>query len=371
MGYYLLLTETILDFIALFLGLLLIVRAHDNWMRLAWGILGAMVALVFLVDNVRWLTVYYKISTELPARNDLLLMPRMLKWFVLAYITSLFPLSSLRPGYLTSMRLVILSIPVGITVIVAICYRLFNGVITPLESLQDVGRYADLLDIQLRLGIFAVTIIIPPFYFFTPLVGKWSSVRRKASPFMSLYIFSILLVLCYYVAFTLFSNDFIFFTYGLLIILFYISFSLFFLLYENPLSTRERMVPVIVSSQESLAVILYSQLEAYLKESRSFTQPDYSIDDLVSALNTRQSMVVEAIKCGGFSGFRELVNYMRIEYFKQLACERRGRSVKELMYDCGFVSRSTFYRIFSSYENMTPTEYIEQLYWTKNENFPK
>ena len=46
--------------------------------------------------------------------------------------------------------------------------------------------------------------------------------------------------------------------------------------------------------------------------------------------------------------------HLRTEYFKQLAAAMPGVSVKELMFRCGFTSRSSFYRLFAGQENMSP-----------------
>ncbi len=362
MKYFLLLTETGLDFIALVLGVLLIIKRHDNRMRLALGVLVSALALIFLVDNVRWLFVYHTVSSDLPARNELLLLHRMVKWVVLAYVASLFPLSSLRPGYLTSLRLTVLSIPVGMVTIVAVCYWLFNGTITPLDSLHAIIQHIGLLDVRLRLILFVFTVIIPCCYFLIPLFTGGIIGSRKATPFMNFYIFSALFILAYYIAFTLFGNDFIFFTYGIVVIAFSLCFSVMFLLYEDPLSVHEKQIKASPPNEESMEEILYSRINVYLNDYRPFIRPDYSLAELAKDMSTRQSLVIAAIKDGGFSGYREFINYVRIEHFKQLAHAGHDSSVKELMYKCGFRSRTTFYRLFSNYESVTPSEYIEQLY---------
>lgn len=363
MSFYYLLCEAVIDLISCVLGVVLIVRAHDNRMRLTWGIVCLAVSLVLLYDNFTWLSVHRSVSADLPAHNDLLLLFRMMEWFGLAYVVSLFPLSSLRPGYLTSLRLLISAIPVGSVILIGLCYWFFNGKITQLTSLQAVADHLGVFDVRLRLGIFIVSVIIPPLYFMAPLFGKWKTVRRHTTPIMTAYIVAMLVVLVYYIVFTLFPNDFLFYSFGMVAILFCFFFSIIFLLYENPLSIHGKEM-VLITGGESLADILYVQIDTYLKENHLFTNPKYTIDELAVSLNTRTVLVTEAIKSGGFSGFREYMNYLRIDYFKLLAQTYRTRSIKELMYDSGFVSRSTFYRLFSGYERMTPTEYIEQLYHT-------
>lgn len=363
MNFYYLLCEAVIDLISCVLGVVLIVRAHDNRMRLTWGIVCLTISVVLLYDNLTWLSVHRTVSADLPAHNDLLLLFRMMNWFGLAYIVSLYPLSSLRPGYLTSFRLLISAIPVGIVILVGLCYWFFNGTITQLTSLQAVTDNLDAFDVRLRLAIFVISVFIPPLYFMAPLFGKWKAVHRHTTSRMTAYIVVMFVLLVYYIIFTLFPNDFLFYSFGMVVILFCIFFSALFLLYENPLTKHEKEITPL-ADEESLADIFYIQIDAYLNENHSFTNPNYTIEELSLALNIRPMLVTEGIKSGGFSGFREYMNYLRIEHFKQLAHTCRTRSIKELMFDCGFVSRSTFYRVFAIYEDMTPMEYIERLYHT-------
>ncbi len=360
-----LIVETLLDLCAVALGVVIIWRAHDNRMQLAWGLLCILLCGVFLADNIRWLAMYYTSSVGMVHQNDLLLIPRMIKWVGLAFATSLFPLSSLRPGYLTSMRLLVLSIPLGVVILVALCYQWFNGFVTPLHTLQDVIVHFHLLDVQLRVAIFAATVILPPVYFLSSLKGKGEIVRRRATPVMKLFICSMFLILAYYIAFMLFANNFIFHTYGIVVALFNIAFSFLFLLNENPLSVRELPQVAPIAWSVSPVDALYQRMNVYLETDHPYANPDYSIADLAGALGVKSYLLAETIRLAGFSGFREYINYLRILQFKTLAHTRCGQSVKELMYQSGFTSRSTFYRIFSSHENMTPLEYLEQLVRTK------
>ena len=75
-------------------------------------------------------------------------------------------------------------------------------------------------------------------------------------------------------------------------------------------------------------------------------------------MNEKEKSISQAIKSGGFTGFREYINYLRLEHFKKLATEYPDKNIKELMYLCGFTSRTTFYRIFTEKFGMSPSQYI-------------
>ena len=90
-----------------------------------------------------------------------------------------------------------------------------------------------------------------------------------------------------------------------------------------------------------------------------YTDQRYNIELLAKSLNKQEHDISAAIKSQGFTGFREYINYLRLEYFKQLAAENPKSNVKELMFACGFTSRATFYRNFSEKYGVSPSKFIE------------
>jgi len=78
-------------------------------------------------------------------------------------------------------------------------------------------------------------------------------------------------------------------------------------------------------------------------------------------LGIKEQVIIQAIKSAGFTGFKEYLNYQRLEHFKVLASNNSHISIKELMFACGFSSRSTFYRVFSEQYGITPIKYINSL----------
>ncbi len=125
MGILYLSIEIAFDLLTLLIGCLLVFRAKDNHLKRYWGLIAAGIGLVFLWENIGWLT----IVTETPTYRftDLLSIEKMLKWYLPASLISLFPTASLRPGYLTPFKVLLsLLIPIVITTI-GICYIFFNG----------------------------------------------------------------------------------------------------------------------------------------------------------------------------------------------------------------------------------------------------
>lgn len=367
MSYYLLIFEIILDVTALVLGIILICRERDNHLRMIWGFMTGFLALFMLNDNFHWLFLAENNWGELPVY--LLSLLRMLKWYALAHIFSLFPLASLRPGWLTSLRLIIFCFPLLIVGVIALCYIWFNGHITPIHSVRGIFFHIGKLDVQLRLAVFFISLVNPLLYLAIPFMGKWAVARRRLTSRMYLYLICGTVSCLMYVFFTLKTSSWVFDLYGYVVIAPSIIFSLMYLRDEDPLSSpfsSNEKVPndgtLAGQPVVSLAVYkLFLQMEEFMKKEKPFVVSDYSIHDLTASLDSRQSLVIRAIQYAGFSGFREYVSFLRLNYFKQLAMDSPYFSVKELMFRSGFSSRSSFYRYFTEQEKMSPKEFIDRL----------
>ena len=81
--------ELTLDLIALIIGIILIIRAKDNYPKLYWGIIATGIGIMFSWENIGWLT----IVTDTPEYNftELLNIEKMLKWYALANIVAPVP----------------------------------------------------------------------------------------------------------------------------------------------------------------------------------------------------------------------------------------------------------------------------------------
>lgn len=353
--------ELLFDLIALTMGVILIFRAKDNYQRRYWGVIAAGIGLIMTWENIGWLTVV----TDTPTYQftELLNMEKMLKWYVLASLVSLFPMVSLRPGYFNHFRILVSLLPAIIVITIGLCYLCFNGDITPIDSLTQVIPNLGKLDVKLRLTIFLITIFIPLVFFTHPIISNKSYRRMNKNAY--LFIGFLFLFLGVYILFTLSISEFIFNLFGIVAITFTTLFSIQYLRSENPFSDHITMVCDKKNYKEESRMQLpppsplFSTVGIYLKEHHSYTDKSYSLENLAKSLGEKEFAVSEAIKSGGFTGFREYINHLRLEWFKQLATEHPTKNVKELMFLSGFSSRSTFYRNFSERHGISPSKFIE------------
>ena len=270
----------------------------------------------------------------------------MLKWYALANIVALFPIASLSPGYLNHFRIfTFLLLPI-ITITVGISYLGFNGNITPIHSIDEIIPNIHQIDVKLRVCIFLLSVFTPLVLLIYPMMNN--KTYRRINNNMYLFIGFLFVFLGIYILFTLNINEFVF--------------------NENPFSNHINMIHnakntestiMLQAGKPSPTLPLFSTIEAYLQEQHPYTDQRYNIELLAKSLNKQEHDISAAIKSQGFTGFREYINYLRLEYFRQLAAENPKSNVKELMFACGFTSRATFYRNFSEKYGVSPSKFIE------------
>lgn len=363
MGILYLSVELAFDMLTCIIGCILIFQAKDNYQKRYWGMIAACIGAVFIWENVGWLM----IVSETPSYRftDLLSIEKMLKWYIPASIVCLFPTASLCPGYLTPFRILVLQLFPLVTITIGLSYLGFNGYITPIMSLAQIFPNLGKTDVLLRSVIFLITVITPTAFALYPVIHH--KAYRKISKEMYLFIGFMFLFLIIYILFTLSINEFIFNLFGITAVAFTLLFSFEYLFNENPFSTHTQMLYNGNLQDESLSgkqsdvqiLPLFSIIEDTLKENLAFTNQNYSIKDLAEVLSQKESAVSEAIKSSGYTGFREYICSLRLEYFKELADTCPEKNVKELMFQCGFTSRSTFYRNFMKKYGVSPLKYLE------------
>lgn len=366
-----------IDTLALILGIILICKKSDNLPKFYWGIIAALIGLVFIWENIGWVN----IRTQNPVYEyrDILNIEKMVKFYILASIVSLYPLASLRPGHLTKFKVALYMIPPVMITTIGICYLLFNGNTTALDSISQIGSNLNQFDVKLRLTIFIFTIITPLIYFLGPLLG--SSGQRKINNTMYAFIGFMFALLGIYILFTLFICDLFFNGFGIVSILFSIFFSIQYIRRESPLSDRieaikatnhpvfdeEKIEEATIETKNEPAVILplFRSIDDYLKKNHDYTSSKFSLEILSKSIHESETNISHAIKSAGYSGFKEYVNKLRLEHFRHLALQDSHRTTKELWVKCGFPSKATFYRQFSLAYNETPREFIDKQNYTE------
>ena len=366
--------EILLDIIGLVAGFVVLIRSSDNKLQRAWGMLATTLSALLLGDNIEWIYLFSQGVTEIPRFTDLP-MEHLSIWHIFRVIIffqfySLFPIASLRPGMLTFSKILNLFIPTILICCISICYQLFNGHFTELNSFNDICINIGNKDVIVRLSLFIASVIAPCVNFFFPFVKRWIPSRRKRSKAMLFYMISFGVIMLGYIWLMLGTSSLCFNLFGYLVIVPVLYLDTLYLKNENPLTLppspdkdlKSEEIEAIREIEVSPAVLeLNEKLILLMKETVPFTDPKYSIGDLLGDLNTNENRLNKALRYNGFSGFRDYINYNRLQYFKEQAILNKSLTVKELMFKSGFTSRSSFYRYFASVEKMSPSEYMDML----------
>lgn len=360
MDYFLTSFEILLDAFTWVLGVVLFFKAKDNRFRRNWGFLVFVLSSVMLYENSCWL--FFPLVKNMEDPLVLLSFSRMLKYYILAHVFSLFPIGSLRPGWLTPQRLLLFWLPPLLATAIVLCYIWFNGYCTPLFSLEEVSRNISQQNVQLRVGLFVLSLVSPVVNYLIPFIGKEGIYRRRRlTTGMYVYSVCVVLIMWTYIFFTLTPNWWLFEIYGFVILLLPVSISILSLRRENPLSAPPETDEVSLEELEVSPVVydLYLKMLELMRTKHPYASRTYTIRQLCAQLEAKQKYVVRAIRYAGFTGFQEYIDFLRLEYFKELILLSPEISLPDLIAESGFASQSKFYREFTKQEKMTPEEFIE------------
>ena len=111
--------------------------------------------------------------------------------------------------------------------------------------------------------------------------------------------------------------------------------------------------PVLMENIERRVLALMEDKKVYL-------DPDMSLQKLSSLTSTNETYLSNTVNdCFGCN-FRTLLNKYRIEYAK-FQISNEGGLVKDIYKNCGFVSRSAFYRSFKQETGLSPLQFLKQI----------
>ena len=134
--------------------------------------------------------------------------------------------------------------------------------------------------------------------------------------------------------------------------------------YQKQKSSEEFMEQILTKNSSTVSsnkdMELFLKIKKYLRTEHVLSDPLLDRNRLADALGTNYTYISNAIQTGAGVSVNAYINQVRIDY----ACEllkREVYSITDIQFECGFQSRTTFYRAFKKQINMNPTEFKKEL----------
>lgn len=180
----------------------------------------------------------------------------------------------------------------------------------------------------------------------------------KASPIIEKWL--LLLVLATFVVWgVFFFAQFQYFISGSIVFSFlFYSFYAYFIFHKKSASAvfkRKRKISLTVNKQETDQLI--GQLKAYMSAEKPYTDPNLKSAHVAQQLNLSTHELSRLINDHLDKTFTDFINEYRIEEAKLLIAENSRYTLEAIGNQCGFNSKSAFYKAFKKFQGTTPGKY--------------
>lgn len=111
------------------------------------------------------------------------------------------------------------------------------------------------------------------------------------------------------------------------------------------------------SLTRDLRMELKQRLEHHLQNERSFLNADLSMDQLADSLDIPSKTLSQVINQSYDRSFFEWINSFRIKEAQRLLVEKPQATVLEILYQCGYNTKSSFNTSFKKHTGVTPSTF--------------
>ncbi|GAA4274866.1 hypothetical protein GCM10022258_41620 [Aquimarina gracilis] len=114
---------------------------------------------------------------------------------------------------------------------------------------------------------------------------------------------------------------------------------------------------------ETRSMEIQQQIQSFFDKDQKFLNPNLKIIDLSRTIDVPSHHISQVLNENMNSSFYEILNQYRIEKAKEMlqSGALQKLSIQAIGEECGFSSKTSFYRAFKKVTSMTPTQYIETL----------
>lgn len=123
--------------------------------------------------------------------------------------------------------------------------------------------------------------------------------------------------------------------------------------------TEEAGIPESANENEDNLKKVFGRILFALEKERIYTNPTLSLSDTADYVKSNDKYVSAAIAEHANMNYSNFINFYRINEAKRLIYEEGHFNLNEVMYACGFNSRTTFYNAFKKHTGMSPKQFKE------------
>lgn len=107
---------------------------------------------------------------------------------------------------------------------------------------------------------------------------------------------------------------------------------------------------------------IHQRLLTAMNEQRLFLNAELTITDLANTLAVHPNHLSQVINSLESKTFYDFINHKRVEEFKRIMAlpESQKYTLLGLAFECGFNSKTAFYRNFKNITGQSPTQYLKQ-----------
>ena len=133
---------------------------------------------------------------------------------------------------------------------------------------------------------------------------------------------------------------------------------------ENVVENRDRDNGQTISSTTRISKqqeeMLKSNIQKWIDD-KEFTKGGLTIEDIARQTASNRTYVSHFVNTHYGMSFREWINYLRLQYAKDIMLKSPDKSVADIALESGYLSTSYFSRIFKETEGLAPGRWIEEM----------
>jgi AraC-like DNA-binding protein len=127
---------------------------------------------------------------------------------------------------------------------------------------------------------------------------------------------------------------------------------------DESIEQQSRKGSGLASLDENVRTRIASNLHKHMENQRPYLDPMFSLQTLGRQLGETPRYVSLVINHSLQLNFADFVNNYRLADVKVcISDEKDERNILDIIYACGFSTKSNFNRAFKKHEGMTPTEF--------------